>query len=113
MNKTSAEKDAVLNVFAQCVGPLIRLAFEYGIQASEISAVIRRVYIQALEARLKGQNWPVTEARLAVVSGLPRSDVTALRAGLLSGGTNSKTAIDQLQAVLTTWHTQPYSGVYG
>ena len=49
---SGSEKEAVLNVFAALVRPLMRAAFEYGITASEIAGVIRRVYIQSLEARL-------------------------------------------------------------
>ena len=55
MNKTSKEKEAVLNVFAALVRPLMRVAFEYGISAGEIAGVVRRGYIQALEARLQEQ----------------------------------------------------------
>lgn len=43
---SGSEKEALLNVFAALVRPLMRAAFEYGITASEIAGVIRRVYIQ-------------------------------------------------------------------
>ncbi len=33
MNKTGEEKEAVLNVFAELMQPLTRIAFEYGITA--------------------------------------------------------------------------------
>ena len=52
MNKSAREKEAVLNVFASLVRPLTRVAFEYGISASEISGAVRRTYIQSLEERL-------------------------------------------------------------
>jgi len=55
----------------------MRVAFEYGITASEISGVVRRTYIESLEARLKQQHRGVTDARLAIVSGLNKSDVVA------------------------------------
>ncbi|HEV2286379.1 MAG TPA: hypothetical protein VGR80_10065, partial [Steroidobacteraceae bacterium] len=55
MTKTGREKEAVLSVFAALVQPLMRVAFEYGISAGEIAGVVRRVYIQSLEARLKEQ----------------------------------------------------------
>ena len=72
MNKTGSEKEAVLSVFAALVQPLMRVAFEYGISAGEIAGVVRRVYIQALEARLLDQKRPTTDARLAVVAGLAK-----------------------------------------
>src|SRR5690348_10493184 len=95
----------------------MRAAFEYGITASEIAGVIRRVYIQSLEARLVEQRRPATDARLAVVSGLTKSDVSivrdALRSGALHGG-KSGPNMDQIANLLTTWHTHSnFSGAYG
>src|ERR1700756_801523 len=102
MNKTGSEKEAVLSVFAAMVKPLMRVAFEYGISAGEIAGVVRRVYIQALEARLQEQKRPTTDARLAVVAGLPKSDVSALRDALRAGAPHSlRTAVsvDQVGAL--------------
>src|SRR5882757_3157999 len=117
MNKTSNEKEAVLNVFAALVRPLMRVAFEYGISAGEIAGVVRRAYIQALEARLQEQSRPTTDARLAAVAGLPRSDVSALRDALRAGAPHSLRAyvsLDQISALLTVWHTHSnFSGAYG
>src|SRR5207237_10023013 len=86
MNKSSREKEAVLSVFAELVRPLMRVAFEYGISASEIAGVVRRTYIHSLEARLSDQKRATTDARLAVVAGLAKSDVTALRSEERRGG---------------------------
>ena len=116
MTKTSREKEAVLGVFAALVQPLMRVAFEYGISAGEIAGVVRRVYIQALEARLRDQKRPTTDARLAVVSGLAKSDVSALReASRLGAPHSARSAVaDQVGPLLTHWHTQPgFSGAYG
>jgi hypothetical protein len=117
MNKATREKEAVLNVFAGLVQPLMRVAFEYGISAGEIAGVVRRVYIQALEARLLDQKRPTTDARLAVVSGLAKSDVSSLREASRLGAPHSHRStvgLDQLGPVLTAWHTQPgFSGAYG
>src|ERR1700756_5808504 len=89
MNKTGKEKEAVLNVFAALIQPLMRVAFEYGISAGEIAGVVRRVYIQALEARLLDQKRPTTDARLAVVAGLAESDVSAPRQASRLGAPHS------------------------
>jgi len=117
MNKTGREKEAVLSVFAALVQPLMRVAFEYGISAGEIAGVVRRVYIQALEARLRDQKRPTTDARLAVVAGLAKSDVSALREALRLGAPHSlrsAVSLDQVTNLLTVWHTQPgFSGAYG
>jgi uncharacterized protein DUF6502 len=117
MSKTSREKEAVLSVFAGLVKPLMRVAFEYGISAGEIAGAVRRVYIQALEERLRDQKRPTTDARLAVVSGLAKSDVSALREASRVGAPHSlrsTVGLDQVGPLLTVWHTQPgFSGAYG
>jgi Family of unknown function (DUF6502) len=117
MNKSAREKEAVLSVFAAMVRPLMRVAFEYGISASEIAGVVRRTYIQALEARLLEQKRPTTDSRLAVVAGLAKSDVTALREATRAGAPHSLRAtvsLDQVTNLLTVWHTHSgFSGAYG
>lgn len=117
MNKSAREKEAVLMVFAGLVRPLMRVAFEYGISASEIAGVVRRTYIQALESRLTEQKRPTTDARLAVVSGLARSDVAALRDATRTGAPHSlrgAVSLDQVTNLLTVWHTHSgFSGAYG
>jgi hypothetical protein len=117
MNKSSREKEAVLSVFASLVRPLMRVAFEYGISASEIAGVVRRTYIQALEARLLEQKRSATDARLAVVAGLARSDVAALREATRAGAPHSlrgTVSLDQVTTLLTVWHTHSgFSGAYG
>ena len=117
MNKSAREKEAVLSVFAELVRPLMRVAFEYGISASEIAGVVRRTYIQALENKLLEQKRATTDARLAIVAGLAKSDVTALREALRSGAPHSLRApvsLDQVTNLLTVWHTHTgFSGAYG
>lgn len=117
MTKSAREKEAVLSVFASLVQPLMRVAFEYGISASEISGVVRRTYIQALEARLQQQKRSTTDARLAVVAGLAKSDVAALREATRAGAPHSlrgTVSLDQVSNLLTVWHTHSgFSGAYG
>jgi len=116
MNKSSREKEAVLNVFAALVQPLMRVAFEYGISAGEIAGVVRRAYIQALESRLQEQSRPTTDARLAAVAGLPRSDVTALREALREGAPlgSGEHSVYQIAVVVSVWNThKDFLGAYG
>jgi len=116
MNKSVREKEAVLNVFAELMRPVMRIAFEYGVSASEIAGVVRRIYIQALEQRLVEQKRPASDARLAFVAGLTKSDVTALREAARTGAPHSRGAVsfDQIGNLLTAWHTHTgFSGAYG
>lgn len=117
MSSSSKEKEAILNVFAGLIRPLMRVAFEYGISANEIARVLRRTYVQALEARLTEQKLPITDARLAVMAGLPKSEVSSLREALRIGAPHSmEEAVNpqRIGNVLTTWNTNPsFLGAYG
>jgi hypothetical protein len=117
MSNTTREKEAVLDVFARLIRPLMRAAFEYGISAGEISGVVRRTYIQALESRLLDQKRPTTDARIAAIAGLPRTDVSSLRDALRTGAPHSlkeTISAERIGNVLTTWHTHAnFSGAYG
>ena len=116
MNKSGAEKEAILEIFAAMIKPLMRAAFEYGITANEIAGAVRRTYIASLEARLKDQRRPTTDGRMAVVSGLTRSDVSSLREALRSGSPHSRESVspERIGNVLTTWSTKmPFCGAYG
>ena len=117
MNKSAREKEAVVSAFATLMRPLMRLAFEYGVSASELAGAVRRTYIQALEARLTEQRRPASDARLAVVAGLTKSDVTALREAARTGAPHSgrpPARLDQIGNLLTVWHTRSgFSGAYG
>ena len=94
----------------------MRLALEYGVSAGDIAAVIRRTYIQELEKSLLEQKRSITDARLALLAGLTRSDVSALRESLRGGTGNvsESIALDHIASFLTAWHTQPgFCGAYG
>src|SRR5262245_58701300 len=110
------EKEALLSVFAALIRPLMKVAFEYGITAGEISGVVRRTYIEALEARLKEQKRPTTDARLSVVAGISKSEVGAVKEALRAGAPHSMkpgASLDQITNLLTVWHTHPiFSGAY-
>ena len=111
------EKDAVLNVFASLFRPLTQVACEYSVSAREITDVLRRVYLQGLEARLSAQMRPTSDARLALIAGLNRSEVASVRRnGKFSpnGDTPAAATADQVSSILTAWHTQTrFSGAYG
>ena len=117
IGETASERDALLGVFAALMRPLMPVALEYGLSAKEVSDAVRRVYVRALEARLASQSRPPTDARLALMSGLTRSEVSTFRdsqRGAGAAGRHSSVRLDQIASLLSTWHTHPrFSGAYG
>ena len=91
MNKSVREKEAVLNVFAALMRPLMRFAFEYGISASEIAGVVRRTYIQALEARLAA--WSSHGKQISLEARMIRDVRTTNCAGMRKDSTSIRYAV--------------------
>src|ERR1700733_7477144 len=73
------ERDALLALFTSLLRPLMPVALERGIPVREISDAVRRAYVQVLEGRMAGQDRQLSDARLALVAGLTRSEVQLFR----------------------------------
>jgi len=115
--ETAHERDALLGVIAAVIRPLMPLAFECGLSARDLSDTARQVYVQALEARLGSQKRSLSDARLALLSGLTRSEVARFREAQRTLADQKQRAamqLDQITSLLSIWHTHPrFSGAYG
>jgi len=110
------EREALLALFTSLLRPLMPVALERGISAREISDSVRRAYVQVLEGRMAGQDRQISDARLALVAGLTRSEVQLFRdprrKSVAPDG--AVTHFEQVAMMLSTWHTHPrFSGAYG
>lgn len=113
---SSDERDALLALFTSLLRPLMPVALERGISAREISEAVRRAYVQVLERRMAGQDRQLSDARLALVAGLTRSEVQLFRDPRRRKGAigTEVSHFQQLPSLLTAWHTHPrFSGAYG
>jgi hypothetical protein len=92
------------------------VALERGISAREISDSVRRAYVQVLEGRMAHQDRKLSDARLALVAGLTRSEVQLFRDPKRKSAAPDA-SVSQFQLIarlLTIWHTHPrFSGAYG
>jgi Family of unknown function (DUF6502) len=113
---SSDERDALLALFTALLRPLMPVALERGISAREISDAVRRAYVQVLEGRMAGQERQISDARLALVAGLTRSEVQLFRDPRRKASTSTAAVshFQQIAKLLTIWHTHPrFSGAYG
>jgi hypothetical protein len=116
-SKTSTdERDALLALFTGLLRPLMPVALERGISAREISDAVRRAYVQELESRMADQDRRLSDARLALVAGLTRSEVQLFRDRSRKPASPDGTVshFQLIARLLTIWHTHPrFSGAYG
>src|SRR5580704_7344819 len=110
VRKTSSdERDALLALFTALLRPLMAVALERGISAREISDAVRRAYVQVLEGRMAGQDRQLSDARLALVAGLTRSEVQLFRdpKRRASKPESSVSTFQLVAKLLSVWHTHP------
>jgi len=115
-DKGSTEREALIGLFTSLLRPLMPLALERGISAREVSDAVRRAYVEALETRMAGQDRKLSDARLALVAGLTRSEVKLFRNPRQIKTTEGRSAeqLDTVAKLLSVWHTHPkFSGAYG
>jgi Family of unknown function (DUF6502) len=113
---SSDEREALLALFTSLLRPLMPVALERGISAREISDSVRRAYVQVLEGRMAGQDRQLSDARLALVAGLSRSEVQLFRDPRRRVGASAAAVghFQEIATLLTVWHTHPrFSGAYG
>jgi hypothetical protein len=113
---SSEEREALLALFTALLRPLMPVALERGISVREISDSVRRAYVQVLEGRMAGQDRQLSDARLALVAGLTRSEVQLFRdpRRKTAASVGSVNAVLQIAKLLSVWHTHPrFSGAYG
>lgn len=113
----ASERQVLLDAFGALLMPLMKVAFQYGVSAGDISQVVRQVYVGALERRLAMQGRPASDARLAVMGGFTKGEVQTAREALRSGVSINSTksiSLDQITGLLTIWHTDSrFSTAYG
>lgn len=113
-----AERRAFELLLKQTLTPLMPVAISYGMSANDIAVVTRGVYLSVMETRLQTERGhQISDARLALVSGLTRREVEQARRGTAAKDSSRSELAQQLYriaVVLSAWHTNPkFSGAYG
>ena len=112
------ERQAFERLLEKTLAPLMPIAITYGMSANDVAMVTRAVYLRVIEARLQQERGHrISDARLALVSGLTRREVEQSRGGTASKNSSRGELAQQLYriaVVLSIWHTNPkFSGAYG
>jgi hypothetical protein len=113
-----AERRAFEQLLEKLLTPLMPVAIGYGLTANDVALATRAVYLHVMEGRLRqDRGHTISDARLALVSGLTRREVEQARRGLAAKDSSQSAVADQMYriaVVLSAWHTNPkFSGAYG
>jgi Family of unknown function (DUF6502) len=112
------ERRAFEHLLEQVLTPLMPIAITYGMSANQLAWMTRAIYLRVIEERLQTERGhPISDARLALVSGLTRHDVDHVRKRM-GARDSSRSELDEklrrIAIVLSAWHTNPkFAGAYG
>jgi hypothetical protein len=111
------ERTVFLDAIEESMRPLMLLVFKYGVSYQDLIDAVRGLYVAALRERLIDQGRNGSVARLGLVSGVSRGEITKLfesrelRAQQRALATKR---IDELSQLLSHWHDDSrFSTPYG
>ncbi len=113
----SEQRSALVDAVEASLRPLMPLFLNYGVTHHDLTEMLARVFVTAIEEQLKKEGRPTTVARLAISTGINRSRVEKIisdrdaAAARRVGTTRNNSA---LAILLATWHDDPrFSTPYG
>lgn len=108
-------KRGLLAAYGRLLRPLIRILIRNGVSFVEFADVAKHAYVEVAERDFSIPNLPVTDSRIAALSGLTRREVEKVIARLAElRAKESQSNLNKIVAILTGWHTDSdYTGPYG
>ena len=105
-------KDALLEACKEAARPLVRLCIRHGISFQEFTDALRYVFVSSAKEDYLGGD-EASSARIAVLSGIPRTVVDGLQGTHPESKSIAARANASIQ-VLSAWHADPeFTGPYG
>ena len=99
-------KDATFVALKRALGPLIDLMFDVGITVHELNQLIRESAVRAAATRLSKDGGRNNKSRIAIVTGLPRSEVARFLK-LNDASPNKRLGEPPARKVLAGWFDNP------
>jgi len=100
-------KEKVLMAARFFMAPIVRVMLRSGVTWSEFADLLKEVFVDVARREYGRQGRPTNIARVAMITGLSRREVTRVR-NVLSGETETQPTVgSRISQVLTGWHTDP------
>jgi len=105
-------KKPLLAACRHLLHPLVRILLRHGVSYGEFSDSVRGAYIDIAKNELVPPDRPQTDARIAILTGLNKHEVTRIRKADASD--DDAVGLNQIARVLQGWSQDPeYLGPYG
>ena len=99
-------KDATVNALERVLDPLLELLFDAGVTIQEFNRIARNRAVQIATKRVIKESGRESKSRVAIMTGLPRSEVTRI-SGASDSLPKSKPDHHPARRVLAAWHDDP------
>src|SRR5712671_1369435 len=108
MNSGSADpvKDATVSALERVLDPLLELLLDAGVTVQELNRAARNRAVRIATQRVLKESGRQSKSRVAIMTGLPRSEVTRIL-GSSDSGPKSKPDQHPARRVLAAWHDDP------
>lgn len=107
-------KQGLLAAYRRLMKPLIRILIRNGVAYGEFAEVAKEVYIDVARSDFKVPHRKMSQARIAILTGLTRKEVARLMSGDKQRGEELQSNRNRVTRVLTGWHTDhDFTGPYG
>src|ERR1700730_18116792 len=99
-------KDATVSALERVLDPLLELLFDAGVTVQELNQIARNRAVRIATQRVVRESGRESKSRVAIMTGLPRSEVTRIL-GELESGPKDKPDHHPTRRVLAAWHDDP------
>lgn len=99
--------DAFLRVLRGLLRPLVRAMIARGLTAQVVYALLKRVYVEVAEETFSLEGKPLTDSRIALLTGVHRKDIRTIRAENDDGTTQARRKSNLLATVIGQWMSHP------
>lgn len=107
-------KQGLLAAYRRLMRPLVRILIRNGVAYGEFSEIAKEVYIDVAASDFKVPHRKMSQARIAILTGLTRKEVARIIGGKNKGDQKLISNHNRVTRVLTGWHTDTeYTGPYG
>lgn len=96
------------------MSPLVRILLKNGVSYGEFAEVLKNVFVEVAERDLSMPGRRPSQARVAIITGLTRKEVSKQKATIERGDLAETSNLNRVTRVLEAWHTDgEFTGAYG
>jgi hypothetical protein len=112
---TEGVRLGLLAAFRKLMQPLVRILIRHGISLSELTELLKNVFVEVASRDFTLPDRKVSQSRVAILTGMTRKEVAKQEAILASGdAVNIVSSLHRVNRVLEGWHMDAeFTGPYG